>query len=291
MTTIELNAQLPIQFENGLYLDSKKAQVYGERLASAYREAEPFPHVVIDGFLPAALATEILQHFPEDEKTNDVKFEMGYAGLHKRQILPSDCDEFCRNCFAFFNSAPILRFLEAMSGINGLISDPYFAGGGFHEISTGGLLGVHADFRLHTQLNLSRRLNMLIYLNPGWRTEWGGQLGLWDRTRKDEVQTIDPAFNRCVVFNTDATSYHGHPDPLACPPDVKRRSIALYYYTASETIREEIPADSTMYVPRPGEKLEVRFEAFKSRMYNHLKDWLPPVAVRAIRKGKTARKK
>jgi hypothetical protein len=251
---------------------------------------DPFPHIVIDDFLPAALAAEILEHFPADEKASDVNFEMGYAGLHKRQILPYDCDEFCRNCFAFFNSAPILRFLEGMSGINGLISDPYFAGGGFHEISTGGLLGVHADFRMHKELNLSRRLNMLIYLNSGWQTEWGGQLGLWDKTRKNEVQKIDPVFNRCVVFNTDAYSYHGHPEPLACPPDVKRRSIALYYYTASAAIREEIPADSTMYVPRPGDKMQIRFEAFISRMDNHLKDWLPPVVIRAIRKAKTARK-
>jgi hypothetical protein len=288
MTTKALNAQLPIRFVKGLYLDSKEARACGERLASAYRAAEPFPHIVMDDFLPTALATEILEHFPDEEKANDVNFEMGYAGLHKRQILPYDCDEFCRNCFAFFNSAPILGFLEGMTGIKGLISDPYFAGGGFHEISPGGMLGVHADFRLQTQLNLSRRLNMLIYLNPGWRTEWGGQVGLWDKTRKNEIQKIDPLFNRCVVFNTDAQSYHGHPDPLACPPDVKRRSIAIYYYTASPAIRDEIAADSTMYIPRPGEKLEVRYEAFKGRMYNHLKDWLPPVVIRAIRKAKSA---
>jgi hypothetical protein len=159
-------------------------------------------------------------------------------------------------------------------------------GGGFHEISTGGLLGVHADFRLHRRLNLSRRLNMLIYLNRDWRIEWGGQLGLWDRTGKREIQKIDPLFNRCVVFNTDAHSYHGHPEPLKCPSDVTRKSIALYYYTASEAIRDEIPANSTMYVSRPGEKMDIRFEAFKGRMNNHLKDWLPPLLVRAIRKVK-----
>ncbi len=290
MTTIELNTQLPIRFEKELCLNSKEAKAYGERLASTYQAAEPFPHIVIDDFLPAALTTEMLEHFPREEKTHDVNFEMGYAGLHKRQILPYDCDEFSRNCFAFFNSAPVLQFLEAMSGIKGLISDPYFVGGGYHEISTGGLLGVHADFRLHMQLNLSRRLNMLIYLNPGWQTEWGGQLGLWDRTSKNEVQKIDPVFNRCVVFNTDAQSYHGHPEPLACPPDVKRRSIALYYYTASAAIRDEIPADDTMYVSRPGEKLSIRVDAFKSRMDNHLNDWLPPVVVRSIHRAKRAGK-
>jgi hypothetical protein len=26
-------------------------------------------------------------------------------------------------------------------------------------------------------------------------------------------------------------SFHGHPTPLACPPDRNRKSIATYYYT------------------------------------------------------------
>ena len=178
---------------------------------------------------------------------------MGYAGLHKRQILPEECDGPARQLFHFFNSRPMLEFLEGLTTIRGLIPDPYFIGGGFHETGRGGKLGIHADFRINEQLHLHRRLNVIIYLNEQWNPEWGGALELWDRHMKAKVRELMPVFNRCVVFNTDADSFHGHPDPLSTPEGVLRRSIALYYYTASKEIYNEVPNTSTMYHARPGD--------------------------------------
>ena len=275
---------LPITNADGLRLDINAARKIGESLRESYTTASPFPHIIMDNFLPDDLANTILNNFPHDPHEHDLNFEAGYSGYHKRLIQPIDCKEFVRNLFYFFNSEPMIQFLEKMTGISGLIPDPYFQGGGFHEISTGGLLGVHTDFRINEQLLLERRMNLLIYLNPEWQTLWGGQLGLWDPEMKNEIQKIDPLFNRAVVFNTDAASYHGHPDPLACPPDVKRRSIALYYYTASKNILNELPANSTIYVPRSHEKFADRYEAWRVRMFSYLKDWLPPVAFRALRR-------
>ena len=93
-----------------------------------------------------------------------------------KEILPASCNKFVRDFFLFINSAPILHFLEGLTTIEGLIPDPYFNGGGFHEIKPGGKLGVHADFRINEKLHLSRRLNMLIYLNRDWKKEYGGDL-------------------------------------------------------------------------------------------------------------------
>ena len=42
---------------------------------------------------------------------------------------------------------------------------------------------------------------------------------------------ILPVFNRCAIFSTTSVSFHGHPVPLACPPERNRKSIATYYYT------------------------------------------------------------
>src|SRR5262249_20232390 len=94
-----------------------------------------------------------------------------------------------------------------------------------------------------------------------------------------------PTFNRCVVFNTDATSFHGHPDPLACPADVTRRSIALYYYTASERIYEDLPAHGTVYHARPEGALGDRVRPGALRAHNYLlKDWLPRIVLRGVRR-------
>lgn len=273
---------LPIDVSDGLSLDANAARKIGESLSESYCFAEPFPHIVADHFLPGAVARAALEHFPGQALDSDKVFEMGYAGLHKRQVLPEECDAAARQMFHFFNSRPMLEFLEGLSSIPGLIPDPYFTGGGFHETARGGKLGIHADFRINEQLHLHRRLNVIIYLNEGWKDEWGGALELWDRDMKAKRLEVAPRFNRCVIFNTDADSFHGHPDPLQCPEGVTRRSIALYYYTASESIYRELPNQSTMYQARPGDSAANRREARDLRLEQHLRQWVPPALLRYV---------
>lgn len=280
----ETSSALPIERGRGLYMDSQLAREAGLQLSRAYCLAEPYPHIVIDNFLPVQLIDDILQKFPSQTLSDDRYYEGDYAGHHKRQIYPESCDEVMRNVFHFFNSAPMLQFLEGVTSIQGLIGDPYFNGGGFHEIARGGKLGIHADFRINEQLHLLRRINLLIYLNIDWKEEYGGHLEIWDQEMKSRRQSILPVFNRCVIFNTDAHSYHGHPDPLNCPQSMTRKSMALYYYTASKKIYEDMPAHSTMYVARPDDSAAIKRQAVKLRSYNYLKDLLPPIAFRAIGK-------
>jgi len=274
---------LPINLSNGFKLDPKQAREIGASLSSDYCFAEPFPHIVLDNFLPEDLISGLYSHFPKERLDSDVVFESGYAGHHKRQVLPADCDDFCRRSFDFFNSQPFLEFLEGLSAIDGLLPDPYFVGGGFHEIGVGGKLGIHADFRINNKLHVNRRMNVIIYLNEGWKDEYNGSLELWSRDMKNMVKSVSPVWNRCVIFNTDADSYHGHPDPLTTPDGVLRRSVALYYYTASKAVYEEVPNRSTMYAARPQDNAEVRREASGLRMEQHLQEWVPPAVLRYSR--------
>ena len=69
----------------------------------------------------------------------------------------------------FLNSAPFLEFIQSSTGIDEkLLGDPYFIGGGLHEIKRGGVLKIHADFNKHKLTGLDRRVNVLIYLNKEW---------------------------------------------------------------------------------------------------------------------------
>jgi 2OG-Fe(II) oxygenase superfamily len=278
-----LNSLLPLDHLDGYKLDPAKARLIGESLSGDYCFAEPFPHVVIDNFLPKVMVDGLVDHFPKAKMESDVTFNNGYAGHHKRQILPSDCDEYCRRAFDFFNSQTFLQFLEGLSNIEGLIPDPYFVGGGFHEIGRDGKLGIHADFRINNQLHLSRRMNVIVYLNENWSDDYAGSLELWSRDMKGKVKSVSPILNRCVIFNTDADSYHGHPDPLKTPEGILRRSIALYYYTASKAVYEEVPNHSTMYAARPGDGKDIQREAAVLRRDQHFEQWLPPAVLRYSR--------
>jgi hypothetical protein len=285
------SATLPIDLADGIFLDSILARRFGEELSGDYCFADPYPRIVIDNFLPDCLIEKILANFPGGILPGDKFYEKDYGGMYKRQINPESCGSDVRNLFNFFNSSPVLQFLEGLTSIDALVGDSYFNGGGFHEISKGGKLGIHADFRINEQLHLSRRLNMLIYLNKDWRDSYGGHLEVWDRAASKKIDSIAPIFNRCVIFSTDEDSYHGHPDPLNTPEEITRKSIALYYYTASKRIYEDTPAHSTLYVARPGDGLAIRRQALKSRRRNYLRDWLPPIISRKIRELKDLAKK
>jgi 2OG-Fe(II) oxygenase superfamily len=277
-------ATLPISIDDGVNLSIENAKKYGEELSGEYCFAEPFPHIVIDNFLPDTLIEKVLDNFPLEKLKNDVMFESGYAGLHKRQVMPADCNGFIRELFGFFNSIAIVQFLESLTTIPSLIPDPHFVGGGFHETSKGGKLGMHADFRINDKLHLNRRINMIIYLNKNWKDEYGGHLELWDKKMQGKVHSIAPVFNRCVIFNTDADSFHGHPDPLTTPENITRKSIALYYYTASKRIYEDSVAHSTMYKARATDDAKTKKEVSRLVFDNYLQDLTPPIFFRLFRR-------
>ncbi len=104
-----------------------------------------------------------------------------------------------------------------------------------HITGKGGFLKIHSDTNFHPNFNLDRRLNWLIYLNKNWKEEYGGNLELWNKDMSKCVQNIKPIFNRAVIFSTDDQSYHGHPDPLNCPEDMERKSLAFYYYSSGRS--------------------------------------------------------
>ena len=128
-----------------------------------------------------------------------------------------------------------------------------------HEIRRGGFLKIHSDFNVHPQLRLNRRLNLLLYLNKNWKIDWGGQLELWDQEMKSCRAKVQPNFNKMIIFKTTDYSYHGHPEPLNCPENISRKSIALYYYTNGRPKEEINPKNgdsgqSTLFQKRQDEK-------------------------------------
>ena len=216
-------------------------------LRERYTGADPFPHIMLDGLFDDADLDRVLAEFPKPEETRWTRFDsprekkLGYYHEH------STISQAVRAFLDAMNGFEMLLFLEALTGIEGLIPDPYFGGGGLHQIEPGGFLKIHADFNVHPKLKLDRRLNMLIYLNRDWREEWGGHLELWNASMSECRQRVLPSFNRTVVFSTTDTSFHGHPHPLTSPPGATRKSVSLYYYTAGRPEEERSAPHDTIF--------------------------------------------
>jgi 2OG-Fe(II) oxygenase superfamily len=247
---------------------------------AAYAAARPFPHVVLDDFFDPALLDLVLDEFPAPGQIrwqrfdNDREIKLAAAG-------ESAFGPVTRLLLYHLNSMTFLRFLSHVTGIEGLISDPGFEGGGLHQIERGGKLGIHADFNKHRVYQLDRRLNLLLYLNRDWHEEYGGYLELWNRDMTHCETKVLPIFNRVMVFGTTDYTYHGHPDPLRCPPGVTRKSLALYYFTNGRPAEELSDEHSTTF--RSRREGEFR-PTFSQRLRSVARDLLPPIIARQLRR-------
>lgn len=201
---------------------------------NTYHQANPFPHVVMDNIFPAPVIHEACEDF----------FRLPYwdAGESSNDKSNSFLKFRCANeermnangtlaLLQYMRSYPFVEFLETLTGIPNLLTDPALHGGGMHSILRGGLLRVHTDFNKHKSLKLWRRVNVFVYLNEDWLESYGGSLELWDADVTTCQQKILPVENRLVVFSSSQTSWHGHPSPLTCPEGEQRKSFAMYYYS------------------------------------------------------------
>ena len=214
-----------------------------------FQNAKPFPHIVLKNFFDSKCLDEVLNDFPKNlnslsKNLSDDKELMEWDDINSKKITtkkpsPAMFKEKIHNFLNELNSFYFVDFLQKITGIKErIIPDPYFWGGGMHISKRGGYAKIHADYNIHPKMKLDRRINVLIYLNKDWKEEYGGYLELWNREMTECLQKVSPSFNTVVIFNTNDFSYHGHPDPLLCPENVTRNSIALYYYTNGRPVSE-----------------------------------------------------
>jgi Rps23 Pro-64 3,4-dihydroxylase Tpa1-like proline 4-hydroxylase len=230
-----------------LDLDRLERQV--DSLHTTYQAAKPYPHIVLDNFLEPGVAEAAIQEFPSlvpDQWNN-------YLHANERKFSntdPSTWGPTLRSILELLNSPRFVDFVGSLIGIDNLIPDPSLEGGGLHQSRRGGFLNVHADFTVHPHnRQWQRRANILLYLNEDWKPEYGGELEMWSADMKECVERVTPIANRVLIFTTDSTSFHGHPEPITCPEDVARQSLALYYFT----MEEDPLVRSTEYRARPGD--------------------------------------
>lgn len=260
--------------KNSRFVDYDYWENQLEKIQKEYQQESPFPYIKLDHFLKEDTATAIHDSFPKvGEKgwIHYVHYNEKKHGLNKLEHFSPVISEAIQE----LNSDRFVKWLTALTGIEGLKADSMLEGGGLHQTLKGGFLNVHADFTVHPhKRNWRRRVNLIVYFNPEWEEQYGGALELWDRKMTQCEISIPPLFNRCVIFNTDEDSFHGYPEPISCPEDTSRKSIALYYFTEEKVAPKK---RTTNYQARPddgGKAFLIWLDKTVLAMYSRVKSTL-----------------
>ena len=209
------------------------------------------------------MCKEIERSFPNHNEN----FWLKYNNPVEKKLLYNHLDDAMPNnikkLLYSLNEPWFLENLNILTGIENLVSDPNFHGGGMHCTKRHGKLDVHIDYSLHPQMNYERRINLILYLNSDWESKYGGNLEFWDNNVSNCEKSIEPIFNRAVIFNTSDISFHGHPDPLNCPDHICRKSLAWYYLTKPQ--KNVTKRYRARFVPRPNDPKDKQIEEFRKQ--------------------------
>ena len=225
-----------------------------------YLQVDPFPYVKQDDFLETSFALKIqneIMNIPkEDWDRYDNPFEQKYT-LRDKYKFPS-------NLSKLFNELTSPEFVSSLSRLVGyeLLLDTTRNFWGVHTYGTGDKLDIHVDAGLHPTLGLKKQVTLGIYLSYKWKEEYGCHLELWKGERASskinnpklikKLSSIEPMFNRLVLFTCNDYSWHGNPTPANCPSESKRIFITLSYL--SKQFEYENKRVKAFFVARPDDE-------------------------------------
>jgi len=254
------------------FIDFELLQKRSAEIRRDYSSKKRFHYTMFEGFFDPAAAESIYAGYPtvSDGRWDGTTYIDQKNKFQKTVFEP---DSVFDNVFRELNSEVFLRWLEEITGIKDLLADQDLFGGGLHQSIAGAFLNVHVDYNIHPKTKLHRRLNVLVYMNKDWREEYEGHLELWDfsNNKKILLAKYAPTFNRCVIFETNEISFHGHPKPLKAPAGINRKSIATYYYSETRPAHEISGEHNTIYVNTEGfsgqfKRLTSGFKALVERL-------------------------
>jgi hypothetical protein len=247
-----------------------------ENLAARYKNAKPFPHILLDNIFPDAMLDSLINEQPSMDRDKWVHED----NEHLQQFNLRSAVDLGKTGYqlsSFLNSAKFLYFLSELTGIWNLLPDPYLQGAGYHVIPHGGSFDVHADRNTAYETGLMRRLSLIIYLNKNWKHEYGGQLELWNTDASKCEAVVEPEFNRTIVFEITDTNFHGVPSPIAAPEGRTRNGFVVYYHTAVVGSATELNPHTSIYAPSFYRKEKVSLKSV-------VRDCIPPIVMRRLKK-------
>jgi len=271
-----MNDDLTVEFRN-LFADKIRLTNDIGHLRSTYENATPFPHVVIDNLFDDGLLDTLLAEMSQMRSEQWSNIEQDSRERTARMRSAAEMGAAGQSLLSIVHSAAFLYFLSEIIGIEQLLPDPYLQGAGFALMRRGDYFNVHADRNVAYDTGLTRRLAMIIFLNKSWSPQYHGQLELWSPDGKRCEVSIDPLFNKTVIFEVAYPNFHGVPTPLSCPGDRLRQSFITYYHTAGRKEQRDLKPHTSIFAPR-------FYGTNRVTLRSVIRDLTPPLFARVIRR-------
>lgn len=214
-----------------------------EDLHKLFMMNEPSPCIELENFIPSDLVKNMKREMDESYISNkDNVRDFKRADSHMAELWELSHSPLAYDLKNELHSPKFLNWLENMTGIDGLIPDPYLHGAGYSRSWPGDKLAIHTDFNWNDKLKLHRALTLIIYLNPEWKEEWNGDIQYWDFERKKSINRYYPSNGNCVIWKYHKRGFHGHPNPIMTPDGFTRDAFRVFYYvSSSEYKKDDLP--------------------------------------------------
>lgn len=184
----------------------------------------PTRHLAIDDLLPVEIAREFYPGYPPGENMRRL------SSFRERKYTFKQLDQvptLLRDITMAIQSPEVVAAVERITGMPKQVPDPRLYAGGITMMTRGDFLNPHIDNSHDGERKLYRMLNLLYYVTPDWKPEYGGSLELWDDAVKNAV-VIPSLFNRLVIMETNRHSWHSV-NPVRS--DGRRCCVSNYYFS------------------------------------------------------------
>jgi hypothetical protein len=261
---------------SALFADRIRLPTRIEQLRASYQNTAPFPHVVIDNLFAPDILDPLLAEMAALQENQWLLVEALPHERLRRMRSAVDLGPAGSQMISLVHSASFLYLLSEITGVWQLLPDPYLQGAGYATMRRGDFFQVHSDRNVAYDTGLSRRLAMIVFLNKAWDPGYNGELELWnDAATRCEV-SVEPVFNRTILFEVADPNYHGVPAPIACPEGQSRQSFIVYYHTVGTDEKSARTPRTSTFAPSFYRE-DPRFRSFARQV-------TPPVLLKAAKK-------
>lgn len=187
----------------------------------------------LDDLLPNELALNIYNNFPavEDTVLRDNLRERKYTAFQMNQY-----ESILENIIYAFQDKKIVGLIADICEVKQVSADENLYAGGLSLMEKDNFLNPHLDNSHDKDRNRWRVLNLLYYVTPDWKPEYGGNLEVWPYGLKEKQITIESKFNRLVVMATHQNSWHSVSKVIV---NKVRCCVSNYYFSSTPLLTSD----------------------------------------------------